>query len=101
MRRLSKSEIRYWMASFSFFTLLKKSEATLALLDTFQELHLEWYAWVIIVFDVCFFIYNLMKSSVVYAAISFMIAIFWVYIWGCKVDVRFGSLLGSLQIIFF
>ena len=54
MRRLSKSKIRYWMASFSFFTLLEKSEATLALLDTFQELHLEWYAWVIIVFDVCF-----------------------------------------------
>ena len=48
-----------------------------------------------------FFIYNLMKSSVVYAAISFMIAIFWVYIWGCKLDVRFGSLLGSLQTIFF
>ena len=48
-----------------------------------------------------FFIYNLMKSSVVYAAISFMIAIVWVYIWGCKLDVRFGSLLGSLQIIFF
>ena len=41
-RRLSKSEIRIWMASFSFFTLLEKSEAILALLDTFQELHLEW-----------------------------------------------------------
>ena len=46
------------------------SEAILALLDTFQGLHLEWYAWVIIVFDV-FFISNLMKSSVVYAAILF------------------------------
>ena len=42
MRRLSKSEIRFRMASFSFFTLLENSEAILALLDTFQELHLEW-----------------------------------------------------------
>ena len=40
--RLSKSEIRFRMASFSFFTLLENSEAILALLDTFQELHLEW-----------------------------------------------------------
>ena len=30
-----------------------------------------------------------------------MIASFWVYIWGYQIDVRFGSLLGSLQIIFF
>ena len=52
---LSTSEIRFRMASFSFFTLLEKSEAILALLDTFQELHLEWSAWIIIVFDVCFF----------------------------------------------
>ena len=44
MRRLSKSEIRFRVASFSFFTLLdhENSEAILALLDTFQELHLEW-----------------------------------------------------------
>ena len=42
MRRLSKSEIRFRMALFSFFTLLENSEAILALLDTFQELHLEW-----------------------------------------------------------
>ena len=42
MRRLSNSEIRFRMASFSFFTLLENSEAILALLDTFQELHLEW-----------------------------------------------------------
>ena len=48
-----------------------KSEATLALLDTFQEPHLEWKAWVIIVFDVCFFVSYLMKSSVIYAAILF------------------------------
>ena len=33
---------------------VEKSEAFLALLDSFQELHLEWYTWVIIVFDVCF-----------------------------------------------
>ena len=29
-----------------------------------------------------------------------MIAIFWVYIWGYQLDVRFSSLLGCLQIIF-
>ena len=34
--------------------IVEKSEAILASLDTFQELHLEWQAWVIIVFDVCF-----------------------------------------------
>ena len=43
----SKSEIRFRMASFSFPSCLMrkraaKSEAILALLDTFQELHLEW-----------------------------------------------------------
>ena len=31
-----------------------KSEAILALLDTFRERHLEWQARIIIVFDVCF-----------------------------------------------
>ena len=46
-RRLSKSEIRFRMASFSFSPCLMrkriaKSEAILAFLDTFQELHLEW-----------------------------------------------------------
>ena len=29
-----------------------------------------------------------------------MIAIFWVYIWGYQLNVRFSSLLGCLQIIF-
>ena len=43
----SKSEIRFRMASFSFSSRLMrktvaKSEAILALLDTCQELHLEW-----------------------------------------------------------
>ena len=43
----SKSEIQFRMASFSFSSRLMrktvaKSEAILALLDTFQELHLEW-----------------------------------------------------------
>ena len=42
----SKSEIRFRMTSFSFFTLLDAGEnvpqAILALLDSFQELHLEW-----------------------------------------------------------
>ena len=43
----SKSEIRFRMASFSLSPCLMrkrvaKSEAILALLDTFQELHLEW-----------------------------------------------------------
>ena len=43
----SKSEIRFRMASFSFSSCLMrkraaKSEAILALLGTFQELHLEW-----------------------------------------------------------
>ena len=43
----SKSEMRFWMASFSFSSCLvrkrvAKSEAILALLDTSQELHLEW-----------------------------------------------------------
>ena len=43
----SKSEIRFRMALFSFSSCLirkrvAKSEAILALLDTFQELHLEW-----------------------------------------------------------
>ena len=48
IRRLSKSEIRFRMASFSFSPCLMrkgvaKSEAVLlALLDTFQELTLEW-----------------------------------------------------------
>ena len=42
---------------------VKKSQAILALLDSFQELHLEWQAWVIIVF-----IPNFMKSSAVYEA---------------------------------
>ena len=46
-RRLSKSEIRFRMASFSFSPCLMrkriaKSEAILALPDNFQELHLEW-----------------------------------------------------------
>ena len=36
-RRLSKSEIQFRMAK-----RVAKSEAILALLDTFQELHLEW-----------------------------------------------------------
>ena len=31
---------------------------------------------------------------------SKVIDIFWVYIWGYQLDVRFGSLLGCLQIIF-
>ena len=44
---LSQSKIRFPMASFSFSPCLMrkrvaKSEAILALLDTFQELHLEW-----------------------------------------------------------
>ena len=43
----SKSEIRFRMASFPFSSCLMrkrvaKSEAILALLDTFQELHHEW-----------------------------------------------------------
>ena len=47
VRRLSKPEIRFRMASFSFSPCLMrkriaKSEAILAFLDTFQELHLEW-----------------------------------------------------------
>ena len=47
IRRLSKLEIRSRMASFSFSPCLMhktvaKSEAILALLNTFQELHLEW-----------------------------------------------------------
>ena len=42
-RRLSKSEIRFRMASFSFSPcLMRKRVAILALLDTFQELHLQW-----------------------------------------------------------
>ena len=36
------------------------SDSRVILLDSFQELHLEWYAWVMIVFDVCFFISNFM-----------------------------------------
>ena len=44
---LVKVEIRFRMASFSFSPCLMrkriaKSEAILAFLDTFQELHLEW-----------------------------------------------------------
>ena len=47
IRRLSKSEIRFRMASFSFSPCLMrkrvaKAEAILALIDTSQELHLEW-----------------------------------------------------------
>ena len=33
---------------------IEKSEAILAFLDSFQELHLEWLAWVISVLDFCF-----------------------------------------------
>ena len=43
---------------------VEKSQAILTLLDGFQELHLDWWAWEIIVFDVCFFS-GFMKSSVV------------------------------------
>ena len=74
MRSLSKLEIRFRMTSFSFFTLLdagwKVPQAILALLDSFQELHLEWWAWVITVCSVCvcFFMSNFMKSSAVYEA---------------------------------
>ena len=72
IRRLSKSEIRFWMASFSFFTLLdalmrkrvQKSQAILALLDSFQELRLSNYCiWCLFVFLSIF-----MKLSTVYAA---------------------------------
>ena len=47
IRHLSRSEIRFRMASFSFSPCLMrkrvaKSEAILALPDTFQELYLEW-----------------------------------------------------------
>ena len=72
MRRLPKSEIRFWMASFSFFTLLdalmrkrvQKSQAILALLDSFQELRLSNYCiWCLFVFLSIF-----MKLSTVYAA---------------------------------
>ena len=60
MYRLSKSsEIQFRMALFSFFTLPDAQEGLnqdiLALLDGLQELHLDWWAWVIIVFDVFFF----------------------------------------------
>ena len=64
MRRFSKSwEIRFRMASSS---LVEKSQAILALLDGFQELHLDWQASVIIVFHV--FFPGFLKSSVVYVA---------------------------------
>ena len=46
IRHLSKLEVRFRMASFSFSPCLmrkrvSKSEALLALLDTFEELHLD------------------------------------------------------------
>ena len=77
-RRLSKSlEIWFRMASCSLIHLacgkrVEKSHAILALPDgfqVFQELHLDWYAWVIILFDVCcifffFFVLSLVISSV-------------------------------------
>ena len=64
MRRFLKSwEIRFWMASSS---LVEKSQAILALLDGFQELHLDCQACVIIVFHV--FFPGFLKSSVVYVA---------------------------------
>ena len=70
IRHLSKSEIRFRMASFSVSPFLMhkrvaKSEAILALLDTFQCCISNGKP----VFDVCFFISDLMKSCVVYAAI--------------------------------
>ena len=70
MRRSSKSEIRFRMASFSFFTWLEKSEAI--------RTGLTWYlsgaaSRMVSLSNDCiwclFFISNLMKSSVVYAAI--------------------------------
>ena len=52
---------------FRFFTLLdagwKVPQAIMALLDSFQELHLKWQAWVIIVYSVCFFYFILFISS--------------------------------------
>ena len=73
-RRLSKSEIRFRMASFSFSPCLMrkriaKSEAILALLNTFQELHLEWVSQRNYCIWCLFFVSNLMKSSVVYTGI--------------------------------
>ena len=51
---------------------VEKSQAILALIDSFQELHLEWQAWVTIAFVfVCLFFFlmsNFMKSSPVYEA---------------------------------
>ena len=67
MRRLSKfgnsiSDGIVFVFHLAWCVRVEKSEVILALLDTFQELHLE--ASVIIVFDVCFFISNVVKSSV-------------------------------------
>ena len=52
---------------------VEKSEAILALLSGFQELHLDWYARVITAFDVFFFFFsgNFMKSSVLVFAAGF------------------------------
>ena len=53
-----KSDFGWYRFRFSPFLMrkrVKKSRAILALLDSFQEQHSEWQAWVIIVFDVCFF----------------------------------------------
>ena len=42
MRRLSKSEIQFRMASFSFFYLARSVREFKSLLDSFQELHFDW-----------------------------------------------------------
>ena len=53
-----KSDFGWYRFRFSPFLMrkrVKKSRTILALLDSFQDQHSEWQAWVIIVFDVCFF----------------------------------------------
>ena len=55
MRRLSKSKILFRMASFLFSTLLDAQEGLERFWPYFQELHLEWKTWEIIVSDVCLF----------------------------------------------
>ena len=68
--------------------LIEKSEAILAILDSFQELHLEWSAWVIIAFVFVFLIYliswsraQFMRLSLSTFELRFEIMI-WPIVWG-------------------
>ena len=95
-----KSDFRWHRFRFSpclMHKRVQKSQAILALLDSFQGLHLECWAWVIIVFDVFF-----MQSSTVYAASLCTFVRFKTMIWpSIRFDISFQKCKKPLDIYFF